>query len=85
MINLTLQKFETLYPTVALTKLDECETTPAEFATLAGKPDRHPVEDKIGDRGGNVCVRKTSCCNIIYWKISQLVGIRKTLFCPQSK
>ena len=35
MINLTLQKFETLYPTVALTKLDECETTPAEFSALA--------------------------------------------------
>ena len=35
MIDLTLQKFETLHPTVALTKLDECETTPAEFSALA--------------------------------------------------
>lgn len=35
MIDLTLQKFEMLHPTVALTKLDECETTPAEFSALA--------------------------------------------------
>ena len=35
MKDLTLQKFETVYPTIALTKLDECETTPAEFSALA--------------------------------------------------
>ena len=35
MIDLTLQKFETLSPSIALTKLDECETTPAEFSALA--------------------------------------------------
>jgi flagellar biosynthesis protein FlhF len=35
MIELTLQRFATLHPTVALTKLDECETGAAEFSMLA--------------------------------------------------
>ena len=35
MIELTLQRFATVYPTVALTKLDECETGAAEFSMLA--------------------------------------------------
>ena len=35
MIELTLKRFDGLAPTVALTKLDECETGAAEFSTLA--------------------------------------------------
>ena len=35
MIELTLKRFDGLSPTVALTKLDECETGAAEFSTLA--------------------------------------------------
>jgi flagellar biosynthesis protein FlhF len=35
MIELTLQRFVALHPTVALTKLDECETGAAEFSMLA--------------------------------------------------
>ncbi len=35
MIELTLKRFDGLSPTVALTKLDECETDAAEFSTLA--------------------------------------------------
>ena len=35
MIELTLQRFITLQPTIALTKLDECETGAAEFSMLA--------------------------------------------------
>ncbi len=35
MIELTLQRFATVYPTVALTKLDECETSAPEFSMLA--------------------------------------------------
>jgi flagellar biosynthesis protein FlhF len=35
MIELTLQRFISLQPTIALTKLDECETGAAEFSMLA--------------------------------------------------
>ncbi len=35
MIELTLKRFSSVYPTVALTKLDECETGAAEFSMLA--------------------------------------------------
>ena len=35
MISTTVRRFDTLKPLVALTKLDECETKPAEFSTLA--------------------------------------------------
>ena len=35
MINTTIKRFHALAPLVALTKLDECETKPAEFSALA--------------------------------------------------
>jgi flagellar biosynthesis GTPase FlhF len=35
MIELTLKRFASVHPTVALTKLDECETGAAEFSMLA--------------------------------------------------
>ena len=35
MIAVTVEQFATLTPTIGLTKLDECETTPAEFSALA--------------------------------------------------
>ncbi len=35
MIELTMKRFDGLSPTIALTKLDECETGAAEFSTLA--------------------------------------------------
>ena len=35
MISTTIKRFRTLKPLVALTKLDECETKPAEFSVLA--------------------------------------------------
>ena len=35
MINTTIERFHALAPLVALTKLDECETKPAEFSALA--------------------------------------------------
>ncbi len=35
MINTTIKRFHPLKPLVALTKLDECETKPAEFSALA--------------------------------------------------
>ncbi len=35
MISTTIKRFRTLNPLVALTKLDECETKPAEFSVLA--------------------------------------------------
>ena len=35
MIAVTVDQFATLTPTIGLTKLDECETTPAEFSALA--------------------------------------------------
>ncbi len=35
MIELTVDQFATLAPTIGLTKLDECETTSAEFSALA--------------------------------------------------
>ena len=35
MIELTLQRFAGAHPTVALTKLDECETGAPEFSMLA--------------------------------------------------
>ena len=35
MINTTIKRFHALKPLVALTKLDECETKPAEFSALA--------------------------------------------------
>ena len=35
MIKVTTERFNTLRPMIALTKLDECETTPAEFSALA--------------------------------------------------
>jgi len=35
MIKLTVEQFASLAPTVGLTKLDECETTSAEFSALA--------------------------------------------------
>ena len=35
MISATIKRFDTLKPLVVLTKLDECETKPAEFSALA--------------------------------------------------
>ena len=35
MISTTIKRFYAVHPLVALTKLDECETQPAEFSTLA--------------------------------------------------
>jgi len=35
MISTTIKRFHTIHPLVALTKLDECETKPAEFSALA--------------------------------------------------
>ena len=35
MISTTIKRFHTIHPLVALTKLDECETKPAEFSVLA--------------------------------------------------
>ena len=35
MINTTIRRFHATHPLVALTKLDECETKPAEFSALA--------------------------------------------------
>ena len=35
MISTTIKRFDTLKPLVVLTKLDECETKPAEFSALA--------------------------------------------------
>ena len=35
MINATIERFQAINPLVALTKLDECETKPAEFSALA--------------------------------------------------
>ena len=35
MINTTIRRFNATHPLVALTKLDECETKPAEFSALA--------------------------------------------------
>ncbi len=35
MINTTIRRFNAINPLVVLTKLDECETKPAEFSTLA--------------------------------------------------
>jgi len=35
MITTTVKRFSSLHPVVALTKLDECETKPAEFSALA--------------------------------------------------
>ena len=35
MISITIKRFQALHPFVALTKLDECETKPAEFSALA--------------------------------------------------
>ena len=35
MINTTIKRFDAIHPLVALTKLDECETKPAEFSALA--------------------------------------------------
>ncbi len=46
MIDVTMQNFRPLSPIVALTKLDECETTPAEFSAL------HNSGAKIGMLSG---------------------------------
>jgi flagellar biosynthesis protein FlhF len=35
MIRTTIKQFHAIHPLVALTKLDECETKPAEFSALA--------------------------------------------------
>ena len=35
MIGTTIKRFQAIHPLVALTKLDECETKPAEFSALA--------------------------------------------------
>ena len=35
MISATIKRFNTIHPLVALTKLDECETKPAEFSVIA--------------------------------------------------
>ena len=35
MISTTIKRFDAIHPLIALTKLDECETTPAEFSALA--------------------------------------------------
>jgi len=50
MIDVTVQNFSALSPVIALTKLDECETTPAEFSAL------HHSGAKIGMLSGTKSV-----------------------------
>jgi flagellar biosynthesis protein FlhF len=60
MIELTMQRFADLAPMIALTKLDECETTAMNFRPMLNKGARISIlsGNEIGDRRVNICFRK---------------------------
>ena len=55
-----MQRFADLAPLIALTKLDECETTAGEFSAYVeqGALYQHTVRNKIGDWGVGICFRE---------------------------